>query len=230
MVNLRSLRKPDAGALADHVVVIGLGRFGQSVALELMASGADVLGVDVAEESVQLLNGQLTHVVKADATREEVLRQLGIHEAEHVVVAIGDSIEASLLTASLVLGFGVPQVWAKAVSDAHGRILEQIGVHHVVHPERESGKRVAHQLHARLQDYIELGGGYALVRSTPPEAVVGRPIRELHVRRTYGVTIIAAKESGGNWKDVTGDTVLAAADEILVTGPIAKAERFHLTR
>lgn len=214
--------------MADHVVVIGLGRFGESVALELMATGADVLGIDIEEDPVARMNGRLTHVVQADATREEVLRQLGVDEAEYVVVAIGDSIEASLLTASLVLSLGVKRLWAKAVSDAHGRILEQIGVHHVVHPEREIGRRVAHLLRARLQDYIELGGGYALVRTTPPPAVIGRPIREVHVRRNFGVTVIAAKGQDGDWKDVTGDTVLAAGDEILLTGPIAKAERFHL--
>ncbi|AQP43506.1 potassium channel family protein [Tessaracoccus flavus] len=214
--------------MADHVVVIGLGRFGESVALELMATGADVLGIDIGEDPVARMNARLTHAVQADATREEVLRQLGVDEAEYVVVAIGDSIEASLLTSSLVLSFGVPQLWAKAVSDAHGRILEQIGVHHVVHPEREIGRRVAHLLRARLQDYIELGGGYALVRTTPPAAVIGRPIREIHVRRNFGVTVIASKGSDGDWKDVTGDTVLADGDEILLTGPIAKAERFHL--
>lgn len=226
MVNFGSFKKPNA--LTERVVVIGLGRFGESVAMELMAAGADVLGIERNEDIVQRLNGRLTHVVQADATQEEVLRQLAVHEAEVVVVAIGDSIEASLLTASLVLSLGVPQVWAKAVSDAHGRILEQIGVHHVVHPERSIGKRVAHQLRARLQDYIELGGGYALVRTHPPVAVVGKPIRELHVRSKFGVTIIASKHGGSDWADVTGDTVLSSDDEILLTGPIDKAERFHL--
>lgn len=127
-----------------------------------------------------------------------------------------------------VLSLGVRQVWAKAVSDAHGRILSQIGVEHVIHPERESGKRVAHQVRAQVLDYIELGGGYALVRTTPPSVVTGRPIREVHIRRNHGVTVIAMKTPEGTWRDVTGDTVLQPADEVLVTGPIAKAERFHL--
>jgi len=228
LVSFRTFKKPEQNDLADSVVVIGLGRFGSSVALELMQSGADVLAIEAREDLAQRFNTQLTHVVVADATDEEVLRQLGVHEAEVVVVAIGDSIEASLLTASLVLSFGVPQVWAKAVSDAHGRILQQIGVHHVVHPERSIGKRVAHQLRARLRDFIDLGDGYALVRTTPPAAVAGKPIRELHIRRQFGVTVIAVKRGQGRWQDATGDTVLEAGDEILLTGPIEKAERFHL--
>ncbi|QTO37183.1 TrkA family potassium uptake protein [Tessaracoccus sp. MC1865] len=229
MVNLRPLKRPGNVPLADSIVIIGLGRFGQSLALELMNDGADVLAIDRDEDLVQQFNGRITHAVLADATREDVLRQLGIHEATHAVVAIGDSVEASLLTSSLLIGFGIPHVWAKAVSDAHGRILEQIGVHHVVHPERESGVRVAHQVRAQLKDYIDLGGGYALVRTTAPAAVLGKPLREVHVRSEFGVTVIASKRADGRWVDVSGDSVLSAEDEILVTGPIEKAERFHLT-
>ncbi|GAA4900957.1 TrkA family potassium uptake protein [Tessaracoccus lubricantis] len=228
MVNLRPLKKPGHASLVDSIVIIGLGRFGQSLALELMADGADVLAIDRNEELVQQFNGKITHAVQADATNEEVLRQLGVHEATHAVVAIGDSIEGSLLTSSLLMGFGVRHVWAKAVSDAHGRILSQIGVHHVVHPERESGVRVAHQVRAQLKDYIDLGGGYALVRTTPPASVLGQPLREVHVRSKFGVTVIASKRPDGRWVDVSGDSILSADDEILVTGPIEKAERFHL--
>ncbi|MGA4670985.1 potassium channel family protein [Propionibacteriaceae bacterium Y1923] len=214
--------------LTDSVVVIGLGRFGESVALELMAMGADVLGVETKEDVVQRLNGELTHVVKADATSEEVLRQLGVDEADTVVVAIGDSIEASILTCSLVLSLGVKQVWAKAVSDTHGRVLSQIGVQRVVHPEREIGKRVAHQLRAKLADFIDLDGGFALVRTSPPRQVLGRSVGEIGVRKRYGVTIIAARRPGQDWSEVTEQTQLQADDEIVVTGPTDKAERFHL--
>ena len=104
-------------AEADSVAVIGLGRFGSSLALELMAGGTEVLGIDVDEELVQALNGQLTQVVRADSTKEEALRQLAVHEFDRVVVAIGDDISASILTCSVLLSLKIPVIWAKAVDD-----------------------------------------------------------------------------------------------------------------
>ena len=127
-------------AEADSVAVIGLGRFGTSLALELMASGTEVLGIDGNEEVVQALNGQLTRVVRADSTNREALLQLAVNEFDRVVVAIGSDIQASILTTSVLLGFNVPQIWAKATSDPHGRILEQLGVPHVVYPEKDMGR------------------------------------------------------------------------------------------
>lgn len=211
----------------DTVAVIGMGRFGQSLALELMSIGVDVLAVDRDEEIISGLNGLVTHAVIADATKEDVLHQLAVPEMDTVVVAIGDSIEANVLVSSLVLSLGITDVWAKAVSEPHGRILRQIGVHHVVQPENEMGKRVAHLLHGRLQDWIEIGDGLTLVKTTPPEEVTGQPIRDLHIRSRYGVTVISVKRGSGPWSDVTGDTVLRSGDQILVTGPTAKAEGFH---
>ena len=101
-------------AEADSVAVIGLGRFGRSLALELMAGGTEVLGVDIREDNVQSLNGQLTQVVRADPTKPEVLRQLSIDQFDRVVVAIGGNLEASILTSSALLAMGLPSIWAKA--------------------------------------------------------------------------------------------------------------------
>ena len=128
----------------NGVVVVGLGRFGKSLALELVHQGTEVLGVDGDPRVVQSLAGRLTHVVEADATNEEAMRQLGVHELGRAVVGVGTDLEASILAASVVLNLGVPEVWAKAISLAHARILTQIGVHHVVRPEHDMGKRVAH--------------------------------------------------------------------------------------
>ena len=151
-------------AEADSVAVIGLGRFGSSLALELMASGTEVLGIDVDEDLVQALNGELTQVVRADSTKEEVLRQLAVDEFDRVVVAIGDDISASILTCSVLLSMKIPVIWAKAVDDQHGLILEQLGVHHVIYPEKDMGRRVAHLVRGAALDYIEIERGYALVK------------------------------------------------------------------
>jgi len=217
-------------AAADSVAVIGLGRFGQALALELMASGTEVLGIDADEEIVQSLNGQLSHVVMADSTKEDVLRQLAVPEFDRVVVAIGSDVQASILTTSLLLSFQPQHLWAKAVSDAHGRILEQLGVRHVIYPEKEMGRRVAHLVRGSMQDYLEIGDDFALVKTTPSARFVGVPLGELRIRSEHGVTVTAVKRPGERWSYATADTVLAADDVILVTGETRRAEAFSQLR
>ncbi|HTL40998.1 MAG TPA: TrkA family potassium uptake protein [Pseudolysinimonas sp.] len=211
---------------ADSVAVIGLGRFGRALALELMDSGTEVLGVDSSEQIVQALNGQLTHVVMADSTSEDALRQLSVPEFDRVVVAIGSDIQSSILTTSLLMRLGVQQLWAKAVSDAHGLILEQLGVPHVVYPEKDMGKRVAHLVRGSMQDYLQIGDDFALVKTRPAERFTGKPLGELGIRTKHGVTITAVHRPDQPWAYTTADTVLSPDDIILVTGPTAKAEAF----
>lgn len=215
---------------ADSVAVIGLGRFGQSLALELMASGTEVLGIDADEDIVQSLNGRLSHVVMADSTKEDVLRQLSVPDFDRVVVAIGSDVQSSILTTSILLGFQPEHLWAKAVSEAHGRILEQLGVQHVIYPEKEMGKRVAHLVRGSMQDYLEIGDDFALVKTKPGARFVGVPLGELGIRSEHGVTITAVKKAGAKWTYATPETVLAADDLILVTGETRKAEAFSQLR
>ncbi len=228
--NLFGTPDPTRFAEADSVAVIGLGRFGQSLALELMANGTEVLGIDASEEIVQAMNGQLTHVVVADSTKEETLRQLAVPEFDRVVVAIGSNVEASILTTSLLLRFGIKHVWAKAVSDPHGTILEQLGVQHVIYPEKDMGRRVAHLVRGAMQDYIEIGDNFAIVRTTPNSAVIGKPLGEAQVRAKYGVTITAYKPAGKPWNYTTPETVIEPGGMMLVSGPTAKAEAFSQLR
>ncbi len=165
-------------AEADSVAVIGLGRFGSALALELMAAGTEVLGIDTDEELVQSHNGELTQVVRADSTKEEALRQLAVDEFDRVVVAIGADVQASILTCSILLGMKIPVVWAKAVTEQHGRILEQLGVHHVVYPEKDMGRRVAHLVRGAAIDYLEIEPGYALAKIAAPAQHPGHPARQ----------------------------------------------------
>ena len=211
---------------ADGVVVIGLGRFGKSLALELMAGGTEVLGIDADRRVVQSLAGRLTHVVQADSTDEEAMRQLAVHEFDRAVIGVGTDLEASILSASVALNLGVPNVWAKAISAAHARILTQIGVHHVVRPEHDMGKRVAHLVRGRMMDYIEFDDGYAIVKTKPPHSIYGIPLGETHIRSEFGVTIVGVKRAGEDFTHANAETVIQDGSLIIVSGPRDKVERF----
>lgn len=208
------------------VVVIGLGRFGKSLALELMNEGEEVLGIDADPKVVQSLAGRLTHVVEADCTNEEALRQLSVQEFGRAVVGVGTDIESSILAASIVVDMGISNVWAKAISAAHAKILDKIGVHHVVRPEHDMGQRVAHLVRGRMLDYIEFDDGYAFVKTRPPERACGVPLGESRIRSTYGVTIVGVKSPGGEFTYATAETVLDKGDQIIVSGPEDKVEAF----
>ena len=228
MASSRLFPTPRRGrrASADTVAVIGLGRFGSALALELMATGTDVLGVDGDEEIVQAHNTRLTHVACADSTKEETLRQLSIHEFDRAVVGIGHDLQSSILTASLLLRFGTATIWAKATSDAHGEILSQLGVHHVVYPEHDMGRRGAHLVRSDLLDFLEIDDGFAMVKTHPPAETVGRPLGTTGVRATHGVTVVAVKPAGGEWNYATTETVLGPEDTIMVAGKTDNAESF----
>ena len=234
--HLHSLRRRRGKRPAEHaatsgrgdqrVAVIGLGRFGSSLAHELMRRGWDVLGVDTDAHLVQRLSDDLTHTAVADCTDPEVLRQLGVHEFGSAVVGIGTDIEASILIASNLLEAQVPNIWAKAISRQHGRILERLGVHHVVLPEHEMGERVAHLVTGRMLDFIEFDDDYALVKTVAPAVVTGMPLGESQVRRKYGVTVVGIKRPGEGFTYATAETVLEKGDVIVVTGKIHDVESF----
>ncbi|MCI4040931.1 TrkA family potassium uptake protein [Streptomyces sp. TRM75563] len=210
----------------QRVAVIGLGRFGSSLALELTRRGWDVLGIDTDPQLVQRHSDVLTHSAVADCTDPEVLRQLGVHEFTSAVVGIGTDMEASILIASNLLEENVPNIWAKAISRQHGQILERLGVHHVVLPEHEMGERVAHLVTGRMLDFIEFDDDYALVKTVAPDSITGVPLGESGVRSRHGVTVVGIKRPGEGFTHATAETVIAKGDIIIVTGKIQAVEAF----
>ncbi|WP_222431836.1 potassium channel family protein [Glutamicibacter halophytocola] len=227
MAKLLNFRNDTRGlANADSVAVIGLGRFGESLALELMKSGTNVLGIDTLEQNVQALNGELTQVVRADASNRETLEQLSIQEFDRVVVAVGSHLQSSILCCSLLVSMGIPQIWAKAQDDRHGLILKQLGIHHIVYPEKDMGKRVAHLVRGSLMDYLEVDPGYAMVKMTAPAQLHGVKLSDAGVRNKFRVTIAATTNAAGEWVNTDGNTVLHTGDRILVLGSIADTEKF----
>ena len=228
----RKQQPPAAGgrgrrkAADQRIAVIGLGRFGSSLATELMRRGWDVLGLDESPQLVQKYADALTHTAVADCTDMQALRQLGVHEFSSAVVGIGTDIEASILVTSNLLDAEVPNIWAKAISRQHGQILTRLGAHHVVLPEHEMGERVAHLVTGRMLDFIQFDDDYALVKTVAPEVATGLPLGESRVRSGHGVTVVGIKRPGQGFTYATADTVVEKGDVIVVTGRTGDVEAF----
>ncbi|QCR19530.1 potassium channel family protein [Agrococcus sp. SGAir0287] len=207
------------------IAVIGLGRFGASLAIELADHGTEVLGVDAAEDVVQSLHGTLAHVVQGDSTDPALIEQLGLGEYARVVVAIGSDVTASILTTSQLLRAGVSEVWAKAISEQHAVILDQLGVHHVVSPEADMGRRVAHMVRGSSDDFLEVDSRYGAMLVEVPSALAGVPLRELGLQREHGVSVIATRIDD-DLQNANTETRLQAGGAMLVAGPTGKVEAF----
>ena len=157
-----------------QVAVLGLGRFGQAVALELTRLGHDVLAVDRDERVVQSIADDVTHAVQADITDPDTLEALGLADFDTAIVAVSETLEASIMATVLLRRIGVRRIIAKAAHDLHGSILEQVGAMQVVYPERETGFRVAHSFHAPgVQDYLDAAPGHP-GRQRGPQPLAGR--------------------------------------------------------
>jgi trk system potassium uptake protein len=211
---------------AREFIVIGLGRFGGGLAETLVGMGHEVLGVDADSKLVQQFSGILTHVVEADSTDERAMRQLGAEEFETAVVAIGTDVEASILTTSVLADLGVRRIVAKAVTQAHGRILERVGAHRVVFPERDMGVRVGHSLAGSILDYFELDPGFAIVETRAPKELAGKSLAEAEVRKRFGITVVCFQPEGGSFTYATPDTVVNEGDILVVAGEKRRAEAF----
>ncbi len=209
----------------DAVLVVGLGRFGGALAERLEKLGHEVLAIDEDPELVQEWSGKLTHVMQVDATNVDALKQIGAHEFKIAAVAIGTVIEASVLCTSVLVDLKIPEIWAKAISEPHGRILERLGASHVVYPERDAGTRVARLLTGELIDFTEFDGGFAMAKLRAPKALVGQTIHSAHTRTTFGVTIVSIKPAAGNFT-VDDGVEIRAGDLIVIAGDIKNVEKF----
>lgn len=207
------------------VLVIGLGRFGSAIAVTLDRLGQEVLAVERSADLVAEWSGRLP-LVEADATNPVALDQLGAKDFSVAVVGIGTSIEASVLATGNLVDLEIPQIWAKAISSEHGRILQRIGAHHVVFPEHDAGNRVAHLVSGKLLDYIEVEDGFTIVKMRPPLELQGFTLAQSNVRIKYGVTVTGVKSPGVEFVYATPETRISADDLIIVSGHADLLERF----
>lgn len=208
------------------VLVIGLGRFGAATAGQLQRLGREVLALDADAALVQKWSDRVTHTVQADARSIEALQQIGAAGFSVAVVAVGSSIEASVLITANLVDLEVSQIWAKAISRSHGTILSRIGANHVVSPEAEAGERVAHLLSGRMLDFIELDEDFAMAKMPPPASICGVTLDASRVRQKYAVTIVGVKSPGAEFTYATADTVVTPEDLVIASGHIRDVERF----
>jgi trk system potassium uptake protein len=208
------------------VLIVGLGRFGIAVADALVRLGHEVLVVDQNADLVRKWAQEFTHVVEADATDEETLRQLGVDSFGHAVVAIGTDIEASVLSVLALTEVGIADVWAKAVSHKHGQILQRVGAQHVIFPESDMGERVAHLVTGTMLDYIEFEDGFAIARTKAPREAFNRTLADSALRTKYGITVVGIKRRGVDFIYARPETKVGERDELIVAGPTDEVEKF----
>lgn len=174
--------------------VIGLGRFGGSICEELSNEGMRVLAIDIREQKINEFKNIASHAVIADSTDEQALKALGIKNMDHVIVAIGDDIQASILTTVILSELGIEQITVKAQNDYHEKILNKIGADVVVHPERDMGRRLAHSLMSHnIIDYLELSEEHSMVEVKAGRKMIGKNLIELNVRAKYGCNVVAIR-------------------------------------
>ena len=209
--------------------VIGLGRFGGSVCKTLADAGQEVLAIDKYESRVNDYKDIATQAVVADAQDEDVLRSLGIRNVDHVIVAIGEDIQASILVTLMVKEQGVKYVTAKAQNEYHAKVLEKLGVDRVVHPERDMGVRIGRSLTSKnMVDYLDLDANFKLaeILITNPE-FVGKSLAEMDFRDRYGLNVIALAHSRQEMVLPSAGDVLTENDSILVAGPTRAIDKFE---
>lgn len=209
-------------------IIIGIGKFGESIATNLYKMGHDVLAVDIDEERVQYIANKVTHAVQADATEEGTLEALGVKHFDGAVVTIGESVQASILITLLCKELGIRHVLAKAQNELHAKVLYKIGADRVVFPERDMGLRVAHSLvSTSFLDYIELTPDYSIVELKAAKDWQGKSLKDLNIRAKYGINIMAIKQDDKVVVSPAADDVIQRDDVLVVIGKAEDIYRFQ---
>jgi trk system potassium uptake protein TrkA len=180
--------------MKKQFAVIGLGRFGFSVAKTLSELDSEVIAIDKEEEKVKAVADFVTYAVQLDAMDEKSLRSVGVQNVDTAIVSIGENIEASILVVMLLKEIGIINIIAKAVTQLHGKVLENLGVYRIIYPERDMAIRLAHSLiRPRVLEQLELSKEYSIVELPTPNNFIGKSLSETQLRSKYGVNLIAIK-------------------------------------
>ncbi len=209
--------------MKKQVCVIGLGRFGATVAQELYQSGHDVLAIDIDEGKIQDMLGQVTYAVRADASSESVLKELDVPDFDVAVVALGsDNIQASILVTVLLKSLGLPYIIARAAHELHGSTLERIGADKVVYPEMESARRAAHVgFTPGVIDYMPIVPNFGISKLRPPEQMLGHTLEEVGLSGSpdkHGISVLAIRRGRTSFLHPAKDEEIKAGDVLIVAG------------
>ncbi len=218
------MKKQDSSALFG---VIGLGRFGSALARTLAEAGKEVIAIDRDEQKVKAIRKYTDYAFVVDDLSEETLTEVGIQNCGTVGICIGEQIDISILTSMLVLNMGVPHVIAKASSAGHGEVLKRLGVT-VVYPEADMAVRIGKRLiSGNLLDYIALEDGVEVRRIQANGKLLNKTIRELDIRRVYGINVIAIERDHRTDVEFSPEYRFQSGDTVLVIGKSEKIDRFE---
>jgi trk system potassium uptake protein TrkA len=208
-------------------IIIGLGRFGTSIAKTLYDLNQDVLAVDINEDRIQEIADNVTHAIQMDATDESVLKTLGIRNFDVAIVTIGTNIQASTMITLLVKEMGVKYIVAKATSDIQAKILYKIGADRVILPEQDMGIRVAHHLvSSNILDYIELPSDYSMIELKPLDEWCNKSLRDIQIRKKYGINIVAIKSNKNIDVSPPADYIIKSSDILVALGSNKDLNKF----
>ncbi|MCE4048457.1 MULTISPECIES: TrkA family potassium uptake protein [Bacillaceae] len=214
--------------MKKEFAVIGLGRFGGSICKELMELGMEVMVIDKNEERVNEYANIVSHAVVGNSVDENVLKSLGIRNFEHVIVAIGDDIQASILTTLILKEMGVNNITVKAQNDYHEKVLKKIGADSIIHPERDMGKRIAHNIVSNnVLDYLELSDEHSIVEIKSSSRLAGHTMVDLDIRARYGITIVAIKRENDIIVSPQANEPIKEDDVLIVIGADSDINRFE---
>lgn len=209
-------------------VIIGLGRFGSSIAKTIYNLGHDVLAIDSDEDKIQEIVDNVTHAVQMDATDENALKTLGIRNFDVAVVTIGSNIQASIMVTLLVKELGVKYIVAKGTSDLQAKVLYKIGADRVILPEQDMGVRVAHNLVAsNILDFIELSSEYSMVEVRPLDEWYNKSLKDIRIRGDYGINVVAIKNEHNINVSPSADYVIKNTDVLVALGSSEDLSKFE---
>lgn len=214
--------------MRKEFAVIGLGRFGGSICKALSEEGLEVMAMDIDEDKVNEYAKIASHAVIGDSTDESVLKNLGLRNFDHVIVAIGENIQASILTTLILKELGVNTITVKAQNDYHEKVLAKIGADHIVHPERDMAKRIAHNIVSNnVLDYLELSDEHSIVEIVANSRLAGNTLLDLDIRAKYGINIVAIKREKEVIVSPLATEMIQKEDILIVIGSLTDISRFE---
>jgi len=224
----RTIGRPFNGHRSNEFIIIGLGRFGTSLAMTLNAYGHDVLAIDSDHKRIQQVSNVLPHVIQLDATNIDALREVGAESFDTGIVCVGTYFEANLLATVSLRKLGVRRVITKARTVTQQDILQRIGADEVILPEHEAGVRLARRLAGiNFVDFLELSQDKGVVEIVTPDHLVGKSLREAEIRQQYGLAVVAIRRGDDVVISPRAEEVIQPNDILVVLGRIANCEKLR---